>query len=79
MIDEAEAVFRDHFPGQSFFNRSGWQRIVDNFGGKLPLVIRAVEEGSLVPVHNVLFTVANTDNESAWLVSYVETILEQVW
>ena len=47
--------------------------------GKLPLKIRAVPEGSLVPNHNVLFTVENTDPKCFWLTSYVETALVRSW
>ena len=78
MIDEAEELFKEHF-GVEIFNRAGWQRIVDVHAGKLPLEVRAVPEGSLVPTKNALFTVTNPDDECAWLVSYVETVLEQVW
>ena len=78
MIDEADEFFQDHF-GTNIFNRAGWELIVTRHGGKLPVEIRAVAEGSLVPVRNVLFTVENTDPELAWLTNYLETLLVQVW
>ena len=56
MIDEADEFFQDHF-GTNIFNRAGWELIVNRHGGRLPVEIRAVAEGSLVPVRNVLFTV----------------------
>ena len=43
------------------------------------LISRSVEEGTRVPVKNALFTVESTDQESAWLVGYVEGLLEHVW
>lgn len=62
------------------FNRKGWEYIVNNLGGRLPLKIKAVREGSLVPVGNALVTVENTDPNCAWLVSYFETaILRAIW
>ena len=60
-IDEAEAFFADHFGSRDYFNRSGWEHIVERYGGRLPVAIRAVPEGTPVPTHNVLLTVENTD------------------
>jgi nicotinamide phosphoribosyltransferase len=62
------------------FNREGWQYILDTHKGYLPLVIRAVPEGTVVPVQNVLATVENTDPECFWLTTYLETaLLRAVW
>ena len=78
MIEEADVFFRQHF-GADIFNRAGWELIVNRHGGKLPVRIRAVPEGSIVPVRNVLFTVENTDPDLAWLTNYLETLLVQTW
>ena len=78
MIEEADVFFREHF-GCQVFNRSGWELIVRKHGGKLPVRIRAVPEGSLVPTRNVLFTVENTDPEVSWITNYLESLLVQVW
>jgi nicotinamide phosphoribosyltransferase len=75
-IDEAEALLGAH--GMPF-NRAGWERIVKVHGGLLPLEIRAVAEGSVVPVHHPLMTVVNTDPQLPWLTSYAETALLRVW
>jgi nicotinamide phosphoribosyltransferase len=61
------------------FNRDGWLYIVDEYQGRLPVRIRAVAEGMLVPVHNVLVTIENTDPACAWLTSFLETALLRVW
>ncbi|RTL37385.1 MAG: nicotinate phosphoribosyltransferase [Burkholderiales bacterium] len=61
------------------FNHDGWQHIVQAHGGRLPLRIRAVPEGTVVPVNQVLVTVENTDPACWWLTSYVETVLLRVW
>ena len=79
-IDEAEALFSVHFSGdKALFNRSGWEHIVKRHGGRLPISIRAVPEGSCIPVSNVLMTIENTDPACYWLTNYLETLLVQVW
>jgi nicotinamide phosphoribosyltransferase len=77
MVDQAEKIISAHgLP----FNREGWDYIVDKLGGRLPLRIRAVKEGTLVPTGNVLATIENTDENCAWVVSYFETaLLRAVW
>ncbi len=76
-IDEAEAVITAHgLP----FNRAGWQRLVAKHGGRLPIRIQAVPEGSIVSVSNVVCQVVNTDPEFYWLPSYLETtLLRAIW
>lgn len=76
-IDIAEEILTAH--GEPF-NRSGWQYILDNHSGYLPVVIRAVPEGTVVPVKNVLATIENTDPECFWLTTWLETaLLRAVW
>jgi len=76
-IDVADEILTAH--GEPF-NREGWQYILDEHSGYLPLVIRAVPEGTVVPVSNVLATVENTDPECFWLTTYLETaLLRAVW
>lgn len=77
-IDAAESLFRQHFGGD-VFHRAGWLRILDKHGGRLPIVIKAVPEGMIVPESNVLMTVENTDDEAYWLTNWLETLLVQVW
>lgn len=76
MVNEAEAVFLAH--GEPF-NRAGWERVVQVHEGRLPLRIRAVPEGMVVPTGNPLVTVESTDPDLAWLASYVEDVLLRVW
>lgn len=40
--------------------------------GRLPIRIKAVPEGRIVPRGNVLFTVENTDPAFFWLTNYLE-------
>ncbi len=75
-IREAENVFQNHM---GCFNRDGWQYIIDRHQGYLPISIKAVPEGSVIPGHNVLFTIENTDRRCYWLTNYLESLLVQVW
>ena len=62
------------------FNEAGWLRLIEKYNGILPIRIRAVAEGTLVPVRNVLVTLENTDPEFYWVTSYVETaLLRAIW
>ena len=47
--------------------------------GHLPIKIRAVAEGTMVPEGNALFTVENTDPMVPWLVNHIETLLVRLW
>ncbi|PZD74145.1 hypothetical protein C1752_01267 [Acaryochloris thomasi RCC1774] len=76
MVDEAQAFYQAHGVP---FNAEGFTDIVQRLDGRLPVRIRAVPEGSVVPVHNVLMTVESTDPKSFWLVSWLETMLLRVW
>lgn len=76
MVEEAKEVLEAHgLP----FNYEGWKYIAEELDGKLPLRIRAVPEGTVVPNHNVLVTVESTDEKVPWVVSWVETLLLKVW
>lgn len=76
MVEEAREVITAHgLP----FNYNGWTRLIKKHGGILPLRVRAVAEGSIVPLKNVLMTVETTDDEFAWLGSWFETQLMRIW
>lgn len=81
LIDQAEELCKLHF-GQNdkeIFNRAGWERILHTHGGRLPISIRAVPEGTVVPESNALFVITNTDPAVPWLVNHLETILVELW
>jgi nicotinamide phosphoribosyltransferase len=62
------------------FNREGWEIIVNEHGGKLPLEIQAVPEGTVMGTRNVQVQVVNTDPRLFWLTSYIETaLLRAIW
>ncbi|MDB5282166.1 MAG: nicotinamide phosphoribosyltransferase [Bacteroidota bacterium] len=78
-IDEAEKLYAQHFGQPELFYKEGWQYILSKHGGKLPIKIKAVAEGAVLPVHNALITVENTDPACYWLTNFLETLLVQVW
>jgi len=76
-IAKALAVFTAH--GVPFFEE-GWRQILERHAGRLPVEIRAVAEGSVVPFSNAVVQVVNTDPDAYWLTSYLETALQRaVW
>ena len=78
-IDEAEQILLKVFGRDDVFSRARFDYIVDNHSGKLPVRIKAVPEGTEVPVSNVLMTIENTDPNCYWLTNFLETLLMQVW
>ena len=79
-LPRIKAFCKHHFMGdETLFNEEGWRYIIKNHGGRLPVTIRAVPEGTVVPVSNVLMMIENTDPNCFWLTNFLETILVQVW
>lgn len=78
-IEEAAAIFEQHFGDSTVFNREGWEYIVNTHNGRLPVDIRAVLEGTVVPISNVLMTIVNTDPNCFWLTNWLETLLCHLW
>jgi nicotinamide phosphoribosyltransferase len=75
-VEEAKRFFEVH--GEPF-PYEGWTAIAQELGGKLPLKIRALPEGEVVPVGVPLITVENTDYRFPWLTNWIETRLMRVW
>ena len=71
--------FWDKHLGPGHFNTEGWLHILNEHGGHLPVLIKAVPEGTSVPTGNVLLTIENTDPEVPWLTNYLESLLLQIW
>jgi nicotinamide phosphoribosyltransferase len=79
-VEEAYLKMKHHFWGNpDCFHYEGFKRLVEKHKGKLPVRIRAVPEGTIVPINNVLFTIENTDEEFPWLTNFLETYLTHVW
>ena len=76
-IDEAEAIILAH--GLPFY-REGWEYIVDEHSGEMPIEIRGLHEGTKTSSGVPLVTIVNTDPKAYWLVSFLETaLLRAVW
>ena len=74
---EAEAFFAAH---GLVFPKDDWMYIAKDLGGKLPVRIRAVPEGMVMPVHNPLVIIESTDPRLSWLPGWLETsLLRAVW
>lgn len=78
-IQEASEMLPEVFGRTDVFDASRFHHILQKHGGHLPVRIRAVPEGSVVPVKNVLMTIENTDPACYWLPNFLETLLMQVW
>jgi nicotinamide phosphoribosyltransferase len=68
----------DTFLGQDSVDMKRFEDIHDL--GYLPISIKALPEGSIVPYKVPYFTIINTDPRFAWLTNYLETIIScEVW
>jgi nicotinamide phosphoribosyltransferase len=77
MIDEAESLITAH--GLPFY-REGWEYILNELGGILPVMIKGIDEGTILPPKNALVTIVNTHPKCWWLTSFLETaLLRAIW
>lgn len=75
-IDRAEALAAKHGVP---FNREGFEAMYHKYNGKFPIRIRAVPEGTIVPVRNALLTIECWDKDCFWIVNWLETQLSRLW
>lgn len=77
-VEEAQEFYAAHGVP---FNAEGWDHIAWRCrkGEGLPVRIRAVPEGTVVPTGNALVTIESTDERVFWLASWLETMLLRVW
>jgi nicotinamide phosphoribosyltransferase len=77
MVEDARAFAESHgvpFPYE------GWMRVLTEHGGYIPLEIRSVLEGTVLPVSNIMTRIRTTDPELPWLKSWYETqTLRAIW
>ena len=78
-IDRAAKIYAAHFGNEKLFNKEGWDYILHTHNGHLPIRIKAVPEGMVIPTHNVMLTIENTDPNCFWLTNFLETLLLQLW
>jgi nicotinamide phosphoribosyltransferase len=73
-VDEAAHFFKAHgLP----FPEDAWRDVARQ--GYIPLRIRAVSEGTVVPTGHALMTVESTDPKAFWMVTWFETMLMRLW
>lgn len=72
-------LFSDLHFGRNVFPYYNWKYILDIHNGYIPVIIKAVKEGTKVPVGNVLITVESTDEKCAWVAGWLEALLLRVW
>jgi len=78
-IEEAEDFVHKHGYAPNF-NRQGWEYILKEYDGMLPVHIKAIPEGTTIPVRNAVLTIENTDPNVPWITSYLETaLLRAIW
>ena len=77
--DDVEEAAKEWSTLDNSFNKDSWMQIVEKHNGKLPLDIKAVEEGTVLATQNVVLTIVNTDPEFYWLTTWVETALQRLW
>ncbi len=75
-VEEAKTFYAKHGVP---FNYEGWMYIAKDLKGKLPVLIRAVPEGTVIPTHFPLVTIESTDPKVFWIVSWLETALMRIW
>ncbi len=75
----AEKFSEAHF-GRKLFARSAWEKVVNVYNGKLPLIIRSVPEGMTVYGGQPIYTVTVFDEDLAWMSAGFETMIQRgVW
>ena len=77
-VEEARTLVGPHF-SDAQFNLKGWNHVCYDHMGRLPIRIRAVPEGTVVPNSNVLMTVENTCDRCYWLTNALESLLVHAW
>lgn len=76
MVEEAKEVLTHH--GEPF-PYEGWKYVVEHLNGCIPLRIRALPEGSLIPTGIPLMTIESTCEQAFWMPGWIKTQLMRVW
>jgi len=78
-IDAAEKFTEMHF-GRKLFDRKGWEKVVNVYKGKLPLIIRSVPEGTVMRGGQPIYTVTVIDEDLYWMSAGFETMTQRaIW
>lgn len=75
-VDDAEAFSEAHF-GRKLFARSCWDKVVEQYKGRIPLIIRAVREGTIIRGGQPIYTVTVLDKDLYWMSAAFETLIQR--
>lgn len=75
-VDAAEKFALAHF-GRPLFHRKAWVKVVMEYDGKLPFIIRAVPEGTVMHGRQPIYTVTVFDEDLFWLSAGFETMIQR--
>ena len=81
-VDNIMAFQTAHFFGAKVEDLEiALRAVVDDYNGFMPVTIKAVPEGMVVPTHNVMATIESSveDTRIVGLVTYIETMLVRLW
>jgi nicotinamide phosphoribosyltransferase len=81
-VDSIMAFQTAHFFGAKVEDLEiALRAVVDDYNGFMPVTIKAVPEGMVVPTHNVMATIESSveDTRIVGLVTYIETMLVRLW
>lgn len=74
-IEQAAEFNLLHFGTDALNPKKAWQRIRDEFDSKLPLKIKTIPEGLIVPKRTPVLTAENTADGLGWLVGNRESMI----
>jgi len=78
-VDAAEAFSEAHF-GRKLFARDAWEKVVNVYNGKLPLIIRSVPEGTIMNGSQPIYSVTVLDEDLFWMSAGFETLIQRaIW
>jgi nicotinamide phosphoribosyltransferase len=73
-VEQAQAFAIAHF-GRPLFSYTDWKYVVEEHGGFPPLVIRSLDEGTVVPGGIALYNVTSFDPQVNWMAAGFETVV----
>jgi nicotinamide phosphoribosyltransferase len=78
-IEEANDLLGEHFANKHVFDFKMFDYIVNKHNGFLPVIIKAVADGTVLPIRNALLTTGNTDKNCFSLPGFLEGTILQLW
>lgn len=76
-VEFATAFWKAHSGAD--YNVEGWNYIAENLGGRLPLELKAIPEGSVAKPGTPMLVLRNTVPGFAWVVNYFGDMILRIW